>query len=114
MSAVVSFPVVWILAVLSPLIAIFLAVFFYARHCRERPERDRRIPIALYVVVLLICTCIAYWLGVGLGAAWACSIPKSGNLCGLIGVFVVGPLVASLAVISVASLTMLLPSDRTT
>jgi hypothetical protein len=114
MLAVVSFPVVWGLACLSPLIAIFVAGFFYARHCRERPERDRRIPVVLYAIVLLVSAGIGYWFGLVVGAEWACSIPRSGNLCGLIGVFVVGPLAASLAIMSVGSLTMLLPSDRMT
>jgi hypothetical protein len=53
MLAVVSFPAVWGFACLSPLVAISVAGFFYARHCR---------------------------------------------------VFVVGPLAASLALISIASL----------
>ena len=53
-------PIVWILAGLSLLVATFVAALFYARYCLERPERDRRIPVVVYAIVLLICACVAF------------------------------------------------------
>src|SRR5215468_1529499 len=32
-------------------------------------SRDRRIPVVVYAIVLLVCACVAFWLGMGLGAA---------------------------------------------
>jgi hypothetical protein len=87
----------WALAFLSPIIAIVLAGSFYAMH-RRRHEPAQRFPLVPYVLILLVCAVVAFWLGMVRGSAWACSIPSSGNLCGLFGVFISGPLTASLAV----------------
>ena len=98
--------IVWTLAlIVAPLLAIISAVSFYAHHCRERPNPERRVPALAYAFVLLVCAIIAYFFGMTLGAA--------GNLCGLAGVFLIGPLASTLATILVASLITLLPSDRT-
>jgi len=106
--------IVWTLAlIVAPLLAIISAVSFYAHHCRERPNPERRVPALAYAFVLLVCAIIAYFIGMMLGAEWACSGPAAGNLCGLAGVFLIGPLASTLATILVASLITLLPSDRT-
>jgi hypothetical protein len=64
------------------------AAIFYARH---RGPNEQRFPLWLYVVTLLICSYVAYCVATGLGVEYACRKP-AGNLCGLAGVFVAGPL----------------------
>jgi hypothetical protein len=106
------FPLLWVLAFLSPVVAIFLAVRFYALHCLCRPKPGRRFPLVAYVLVLLVCAIIAYLGGLFFGISAACSAPESGNLCGLFGFFVTGPLAASLAIFLVGWLVMLFPADE--
>jgi hypothetical protein len=101
---------VWCLAFGS---AIICAGWFYGRHRRARPDRGRQMPALAYALVLLIGAVIGYPLGVSLGVAWACH-PPAGNLCGLVGVFLVGPLASALAIVLVGSLILLVPSDRET
>src|SRR5690348_2736913 len=78
------------------------AVIFYSRHCRDTPAAENRFPLGLYVVALLICALVAFWAGTAWGARFACSRPSSGNLCGLLGFIVVGPL-TSIIIVSVVS-----------
>jgi len=89
-------------AFVSPLFAIGFAIYYY-RHFRSAPQPKRVIPIASFILVLLASAVVFYWIGVGLGISFACSASSS-NLCGLIGFFVLGPLVSSLATIVVARL----------
>jgi hypothetical protein len=93
---------VWLLAFLSPLLAVVGATVFYGRYCRERPEADRRLTGLAYALMLLACAVVAYPVGVQLGINWAC--PSKGNLCGLAGFFVVGPLASAVAILVVGSL----------
>lgn len=90
------------------------AVIFYSRHCRDTPAAENRFPLGLYVVALLICAVVAFWAGTAWGARFACSRPASGNLCGLLGFIVVGPLTSIIAVSVVSWLITRfpLPSKR--
>jgi hypothetical protein len=106
------FPVLWSLAFLSPLAAIFFAVLFYSVHQRRRPERDRRLPVVAYVVILLVCAIIAFPFGLFFGIGAACSGPGAGNLCGLFGFFVTGPFASSLAMFLVSGVIAALPADE--
>jgi hypothetical protein len=45
------------------------------------------------------------------GVDYACS-PPAGNLCGLAGVFIIGPLVSAFAILLIGSLILLLPRDK--
>lgn len=74
------------------------AAFFYARHCKRTTRGENRFPLALYIVLLLICAFVAFWAGVVGGISYACSGPSAGNLCGLLGPFIIGPLSAFFAV----------------
>ena len=103
-------PIVWILAFLSPLIAIVPAVFLYGQHCTARPTH--RIPALAYAFILLVCAVVAFPFGLFFGINLACSSPSASNLCGLAGFFVVGPLASALAIILVGWLILLLPPDR--
>ncbi len=78
--------------------AILPAAFFYAGHCKRTPRGENRFPLALYIVLLLICAVVAFWAGVAGGIAYACSGLSAGNLCGLLGPFVIGPLSSIIAV----------------
>jgi hypothetical protein len=102
-------PVVWILAFLSPLIAIVPAVFLYGQHCAARPKH--RIPALVYALILLVCAIVAFPLGLFFGIDLACTSDSESNLCGLAGFFVVGPLTSALAIILVGWLILLLPPD---
>jgi hypothetical protein len=106
------FPLLWFLAFLSPLAAIFFAVRFYAVHRRRRPEQGRHLPVVAYVVVLLVCAIIAFPFGMFFGVGAACTGPGASNLCGLFGVFVTGPFASSLAIFLVAGLVAALPADE--
>jgi hypothetical protein len=107
-----EFTVLWSLAFLSPLPAIFFAVHFYTIHRRRRPGRGRRLPVVTYVVVLLVCAIIAFPFGLFLGIDAACSGPGAGNLCGLFGFFVTGPFASSLVTFLVSGLIAVLPADE--
>ncbi len=77
---------------------IIPAIIFYGRHCKERPRSENRFPLGLYIVALLICAFGAFLGGLVWGLRFACSGPSSGNLCGLLGFVVVGPLSSIIAV----------------
>jgi hypothetical protein len=81
------------------------AAIFYSRHYNQTPRGENRFPLGLYVVALLTCAFVAFWVGVGLGVEYACSRPSWGNLCGLLGIFVVGPL-SSIITVTVVSWLM--------
>jgi hypothetical protein len=81
------------------------AAIFYNRHCNQTPGGENRFPLGLYVVALLTCAFVAFWVGVGSGVEYACSRPSWGNLCGLLGIFVVGPL-SSFIIVTVVSWLM--------
>ncbi len=101
----------FVLCLLSPGVAIGAAAVFYALHCKKRPDPGRRIPALAYTLVLLACAIAGYSLGMIYGIDWACS-RQAGSLCGLAGVFIVGPLAAAFAIFLVGGLILLLPSDR--
>ena len=93
-----------------PPVAIGSAAFLYLRH-RNRTSPDRRLPIAVYVLAVLVCGAAAGFGGMLLGSEWACSQPKTGNLCGLVGVLVTGPIAGTLAVVGVGLALSLIRSD---
>jgi len=89
-----------ILFPLWPLISIAAAVLFYLRH-RQRRTVDQRMPPALYAVIVLGSGAVAAFGGVLAGVDLACSRPAPGNLCGLVGVLVTGPIAGTLAIVLV-------------
>jgi hypothetical protein len=93
----------WPLMLCAP--SILPAAIFYLRHYNRTPE-GKRFPFALYVTALSICAFATFWAGTGLGIEFARRKP-AGNLCGLYGVFVTGPL-GSLIVVTVAAWLMTL------
>jgi hypothetical protein len=101
-------PLLWGLGFFSPVVASVCAVLFYARHCRAYPNPEERISLIAYVLVLLVCAVIAFLIGLQYGITWACSSRWGGNLCGLAGFFVVGPIAAALAIFFVGASIMFL------
>jgi hypothetical protein len=86
----------WVAMLCAP--GVVPAVIFYRRHCKERPGGANRFPLGLYVVALLICAFLFFVGGTGCGVSFSCSWPSSGNLCGFLPFFVVGPLSSIIAV----------------
>jgi hypothetical protein len=100
---------VWF-APLWPLVAIGVAAFLYVRHCRLI-EPARRVSVVVYVLAAIVCGGLAGVVGVALGIDWAC--PNAGNLCGLIGFLVTGPIAGSLGVVLVAlALSLIRPEQQ--
>ena len=95
---------------LWPPLALGLAIFFYVKH-RHRVGVDR-MPLGLYVVAVLVCSGGAWALGVFYGIKWACSTPETGNLCGLVGFLVSGPMSGTLAIVALgAAILRIRPSQ---
>jgi hypothetical protein len=101
--------ILWYLACLSPIFAFVGAIFLYRQHCLARPKH--RIPALIYTAIVLICAAAGYFFGMIFGIDYACS-PPAGNLCGLAGIFIIGPLVSAFAILSISSLILLLPRDK--
>ena len=97
-------PLLWGLGFFSPVVASVFAIVFYAHHCRAVPSPENRISISAYVLVLLACAVIAFFIGLQYGTAWACSSRWGGNLCGLVGFFIVGPVAAAVAIFFASAL----------
>jgi hypothetical protein len=101
----------FILGLVAQIVAIICAISFYAYHRRARPDPKRRLPIVAYVSILLVSAVIGYLFALWVGIDLACVQYPSGNLCGLFGFLVSGPLGASLAVFLVSGLILFLPAD---
>ena len=86
---------------LWPPLAIGLAILFYVKHS-NRVGVDR-MPLGLYVVAVLACSGVAWALGVFYGIKWTCSTPGTGNLCGLVGFLVSGPIAGTLAIVALGA-----------
>jgi hypothetical protein len=86
---------------LWPPLAIGLAILFYVKHS-ARAGMDR-MPLGLYVVAVLVCSGVAWALGVFYGVKWTCSTPGTGNLCGLVGFLVSGPIAGTLAIVALGA-----------
>ena len=101
---------VW-LAPLWPLIAVSCAVFLYVRHCRLI-EPARRVSVLLYILAAIVCGGVFGVVGIGLGINWACAGPNAGNLCGLAGFLVTGPIAGSLGIVLVALALLLVRPEQ--
>ena len=79
------------LVLLASLVAM---IFLYAKV----PASDRTSSILGYLGAALIVGVLAYLAGAAIGIYAACSSSSSGNLCGLYGVFGIGPLLSGVAI----------------
>src|SRR5262249_9560242 len=94
------FLILLLLALLSLPSALACAVFFYR-------TGTAYVGWFAYVLFLLIFAVLAFFLGVSVGIALAFFRYPSGNLCGLFGFIVIGPLASSLAIVLPSSLMTL-------
>jgi hypothetical protein len=102
---------IW-LAPVWPVIAIVCAVILYVRHCRVI-EPARRVSPVVYVLGAIIGGVVGGLAGIGFGIKWACAGPDAGNLCGLVGFFVTGPIAGSVGVVLVAlALSLVRPEPQ--
>jgi CDP-diglyceride synthetase len=94
-----------ILGLISPVAAIVAAIIFFVRH-RDRVEPERRVPTVGYVLAIVICAAVGGYFGVAFGIEQAC--PQLGNLCGLWGFFVTGPIFLALGILLVGVVVSLI------
>jgi len=97
------FPIFMIVGLLAPIAAIVGAVIFYVDHS-NRVGGKNRMPVLGYVATLAICGAVGGCVGLTYGIARACSGSNAGNLCGLWGFFVTGPISFAATVLLVAKL----------
>jgi hypothetical protein len=96
----VWFSILLLLAIISMPIAIVCAASFYA-------QGTVRVGCLPYALILLMSAVTAYFFSLGFGIKLACDWYPSGNLCGLVGFLITGPLASSVATILVAGLLSL-------
>jgi hypothetical protein len=89
-----------VLMLLGPiaLIAALVAMVHFYHSYRGAPEPKRRLSVAVYVFVGLGFGFMAYIIGTIVGISAACNWASTGNLCGLVGIFGIGPLVSAMAI----------------
>ncbi len=72
-------------------------IYFYVRY-RDGSTSDHTSSAVRYFGIALLVGIFAYIAGAAMGIHAACSPPSVGNLCGLYGVFGVGPWLAGIAI----------------
>ena len=83
------------------LLSLILMPVYYLSW-RSAPQPKKRLSGWLYIFLCLVSAIPAFIAGMAAGIWLACSSPDSSNLCGLLGVFGTGPLVAGVAIWSCA------------
>jgi hypothetical protein len=85
------------MALLTGIVATVLIYFIYAYVVGSERRSFGR-----YLGASIIIGAIAYGIGAAIGVAIACSTPKGGSLCGLMGIFGLGPLLAGISMFAYA------------
>ncbi len=93
---IMIFPKIASAVVAVALVVIPASVYFQNR--REPASKERHSP-GLYGCGIALTAFLAYSAGVPVGIGVACSSPGAGNLCGLAGFFVYGPIFAAVAAV---------------
>jgi hypothetical protein len=88
------------IALLAAVISVPICYLGY----RRAPEPKSRLAVVRFVLGTLGAGVVAYLVGVVVGVAVACAPESAGNLCGLVGLFGVGPLVSAVAIATYACL----------
>ena len=81
------------------------AVYYYVKY-RDAPEPKRHPSGFLYALCVLGIAILAFLIGSFAGISVACRSPGASNLCGLWGLFISGPLLATAAMTTFARLWM--------
>jgi len=89
-----------ILGPISPIAALVCVFHSYDRHC-NRISPDRRVPVVVYALAVIICGAITGYFGLFWGIEHACDGPTAPNLCGLWGFFVTGPIALALGMCAI-------------
>ena len=92
-------------APLSLLLGIGAAVYYYLKY-RRAPEPNRHPSALLYALGVAGVAAAAFVIGTFAGISVVCRGTQAGNLCGLLGVFISGPLLATAAMMAFARLWM--------
>jgi hypothetical protein len=102
-----------LLGQISLLVAIATVIVLYNRHL-NRIEPERRVSPIAYALAAIVCGGVAGWFGLGFGIKLeGCSSPGSGNLCGLWGFLVTGPISCALAMVLVGlALSLIRPAPK--
>jgi drug/metabolite transporter (DMT)-like permease len=83
----------------AALLVALLSLPVYYLIYRHAPEPKKRRSLLRYLLVSLVVGAIAFVIGTMLGIFTACFPASAGNLCGLVGVFGIGPLTSALAMV---------------
>jgi hypothetical protein len=90
-------------SILSPLFGIGAAVVWYLKY-RDAPEPKRHPSLLLYALGVIGVAFAGWFVGAFAGISVACRSPNAGNLCGIVGALISGPLLATAAMITFARL----------
>ena len=82
---------------------IAAAAYYYVKY-RDAPEPKRHPSGLLYALCILGIAILAFLIGAFAGISVACRSSGGSNLCGLWGILISGPLLATAAMISFARL----------
>ncbi len=83
------------------LVGVAFGIYCFARYTTA-PTRQRERSLVAYIGISIAVGVVAYIAGAAIGILGACSSASSSNLCGLVGIFGVGPLLAGLAIAAYA------------
>lgn len=89
--------VVYLVSMLSPLLAIIAAAIVYWRYRISQTTNQRR-SVMLFIFGVVVIGVLVGWFGTAAGVAIFCS-PGAGAQCGFGGTFFAGPLAFSVAVV---------------
>jgi len=79
---------------------ILLPVFYLS--WRAAPEPKKPLSLMVYLLLSLGAGALAFWGAMVAGIFIFCSVEKAGNLCGLVGIFGLGPLLSGVVIAGVA------------
>lgn len=82
-------------------LALLLLPVFYLTW-RAAPQPKKPLSLLVFLLLSLGAGVLAFALGMTAGIFIACSVEKPGNLCGLVGVFGLGPLLSGIVIAGVA------------
>jgi hypothetical protein len=78
---------------------ILLPVFYLS--WRAAPEPKKPLSLMTFLLLSLGAGVLAFMVGMATGIFIACSVRNPGNLCGLVGVFGLGPLLSGIVIAGV-------------
>jgi len=87
----------WLFVAIIVLPLVGLPVYIHFRRGKDPDQADKPSPLA-YAWTIGIAAFVGYWVGVSVGIGVECS-DGGGNLCGLAGYFIYGPLFALAAAV---------------